>query len=40
MTHFDTKAVHAGEKPDPQTGAVAPIVVRSKTSKRIFSRKK
>ncbi|MBP6974606.1 MAG: PLP-dependent transferase [Candidatus Pacebacteria bacterium] len=34
MTHFDTKAVHAGEKPDPQTGAVAPIVVRSKTFKQ------
>lgn len=34
MKHFDTLAVHAGEKPDPQTGAVAPIVVRSKTFKQ------
>ncbi len=28
---FGTLAVHAGEKPDPLTGAVAPILVRSKT---------
>ncbi len=34
MTHFDTLAVHAGERPDPQTGAIAPIVVRSKTFKQ------
>ncbi len=28
---FNTLAVHAGEKPDPRTGAIAPILVRSKT---------
>ena len=28
---FSTLAVHAGEKPDKETGAVAPVVVRSKT---------
>lgn len=28
---FGTLAVHAGEKPDPLTGAVAPVLVRSKT---------
>jgi cystathionine beta-lyase/cystathionine gamma-synthase len=32
---FSTKLVHAGEKPDPQTGAVAPILVRSKTFAQI-----
>ena len=26
-----TKLVHGGEKPDPQTGAIAPILVRTKT---------
>lgn len=29
--HFPTLAVHAGESPDEATGAVAPILVRSKT---------
>jgi cystathionine beta-lyase/cystathionine gamma-synthase len=29
--HFSTLAVHAAESPDKTTGAVAPIVVRSKT---------
>ena len=29
--HFSTLAVHAAEAPDKATGAVAPIVVRSKT---------
>ena len=29
--NFDTLLVHAGEAPDPQSGAVAPILVRSKT---------
>ncbi len=28
---FSTKAVHSGEKPNLETGAVAPILVRSKT---------
>lgn len=28
---FSTRVVHAGEVPDPVTGAVAPVVVRSKT---------
>ncbi len=28
---FGTLAVHAGEEPDPETGAVAPVLVRSKT---------
>ena len=28
---FSTQAVHCGEKPDKETGAVAPILVRSKT---------
>jgi len=28
---FSTKGIHAGEKPDAQTGAVAPILVRTKT---------
>jgi cystathionine beta-lyase/cystathionine gamma-synthase len=28
---FETLLVHAGEAPDPQTGAIAPILVRSKT---------
>jgi cystathionine beta-lyase/cystathionine gamma-synthase len=26
-----TKLIHGGERPDPQTGAVAPVLVRSKT---------
>jgi cystathionine gamma-lyase len=28
---FATNLIHAGEKPDPVTGAVAPVLVRSKT---------
>jgi len=28
---FNTQLVHAGEAPDPRTGAVAPVLVRSKT---------
>ncbi len=28
---FATKLIHGGEKPDPATGAVAPILVRTKT---------
>lgn len=28
---FSTRAVHAGEEPDKETGAVAPVLVRSKT---------
>ncbi len=28
---FATKLIHAGEKPDPATGSVAPILVRTKT---------
>lgn len=28
---FSTRAVHAGEKPDAETGAVAPVLVRTKT---------
>ncbi len=28
---FETLLIHAGEKPDPLTGAVAPVLVRSKT---------
>jgi cystathionine beta-lyase/cystathionine gamma-synthase len=28
---FGTKLVHAGERPDPATGAIAPILVRTKT---------
>lgn len=28
---FSTQLVHAGEKPDPLTGAIAPVLVRSKT---------
>ena len=28
---FSTKLVHGGEKPDKETGAIAPILVRSKT---------
>lgn len=31
MSHITTKLIHAGEKPDPQTGAVAPVLVRTKT---------
>lgn len=33
---FETKAVHAGEAPDKVTGAVAPILVRSKTFAQKF----
>jgi cystathionine beta-lyase/cystathionine gamma-synthase len=28
---FSTQLIHAGEKPDPITGAIAPVLVRSKT---------
>lgn len=31
---FRTNAVHAGEAPDPATGAIAPILVRTKTYKQ------
>src|SRR3989344_364604 len=31
---ISTLLVHAGEKPDPQTGAVAPVLVRTKTYKQ------
>lgn len=31
MNHFSTLAVHAGEEPDKETGAIAPVLVRSKT---------
>jgi len=31
---FSTLLVHAGEKPDPVTGAIAPILVRTKTYKQ------
>src|SRR5664279_1156441 len=28
---FGTKLVHGGESPDPQTGAIAPVLIRTKT---------
>ncbi|MEK9175422.1 MAG: PLP-dependent transferase, partial [Patescibacteria group bacterium] len=28
---FSTKAIHSGESPDKETGAVAPVLVRTKT---------
>ncbi|MDB5171159.1 MAG: putative cystathionine gamma-synthase, partial [Candidatus Saccharibacteria bacterium] len=28
---FGTKLVHGGEAPDPLTGAIAPVLVRTKT---------
>lgn len=39
MTHnkqqsFQTKLIHAGEAPDPITGAIAPALVRTKTYKQ------
>ena len=37
-THFSTLAVHAAEAPDPTTGAVAPILVRSKTFAQKFGK--
>jgi cystathionine beta-lyase/cystathionine gamma-synthase len=33
-TGFATKLVHAGEAPDPITGAIAPVLVRTKTFKQ------
>ena len=33
---FNTLAVHAGELPDPLTGAVAPVLVRTKTFAQTF----
>lgn len=34
--NFDTKTIHAGEEPDKSTGAIAPILVRSKTFAQKF----
>ncbi|MDE1847027.1 MAG: PLP-dependent transferase, partial [Candidatus Micrarchaeota archaeon] len=36
---IDTDLVHAGESPDPLTGAVAPILVRTKTYSQKFGEK-
>jgi len=33
MAGLNTKLIHAGEAPDPTTGAIAPVVVRTKTYK-------
>lgn len=30
-TGINTKLVHSGEKPDPETGAIAPVLIRTKT---------
>ncbi|MDE1870041.1 MAG: PLP-dependent transferase [Candidatus Micrarchaeota archaeon] len=35
---IDTDLIHAGEKPDRQTGAIAPILVRTKTYKQEFGK--
>jgi cystathionine gamma-lyase len=37
-THFDTQLIHAGEKPDPTTGAVAPLLCRTKTFAQTFGK--
>ena len=36
--HFDTLLIHAGEKPDPQTGAIAPVLHRTKTYAQSFGK--
>jgi cystathionine beta-lyase/cystathionine gamma-synthase len=36
--HFDTLLIHSGEKSDPQTGAVAPVLYRTKTYAQKFGK--